>query len=414
MRCDPARRNGATILLLAEGQIHTGPNQQKVRSFMTSSTSLSLPQPFTQEGTHRAMFWWLVIVGAFVCSMILVGGATRLTDSGLSITEWRPVTGAIPPLSLEAWEAELDKYRQIPEYQEQNIGMSMSEFQFIYWWEWGHRQLGRTLGLVYFIPFVFFLVTGAAPKRLRPRLWVLLGLGGLQGAIGWWMVASGLVDRLDVSQYRLATHLSMAFVILGLTAWTALELRYGQTQLLRRGRLFVWSAVFWSAVMLQIMLGAFVAGLDAGRLYTTWPGFYGQVFPYDYLGGLPIWQAIFESRPAVQLNHRWFAYALLIGGVVLSYRYWRGNDALQRRFGMVIPAVLLTQVILGILTLVHAAPLSLSLLHQGGAIALFLVAGGACWAAARAVGETAQSPGPITAREITSRATTLTRSSPRS
>ncbi|MFP4518277.1 MAG: COX15/CtaA family protein [Oceanicaulis sp.] len=376
----------------------------------------SIPKAFTAPDTSRAMFWWLVIVSAFVCAMILVGGATRLTDSGLSITEWRPVTGAIPPLTAQGWETELEKYRQIPEYQEQNRGMSMSEFQFIYWWEWGHRQLGRTLGLVYFIPFVFFLAKGIAPKRLRPRLWILFALGGLQGAIGWWMVSSGLTERLDVSQYRLATHLTMAFLILGLSLWTALELRYGETRVTRRTRYFPWAAVFWGAVLLQVALGAFVAGLDAGMIYTTWPGFHGRLIPEDYLMGMPFFQAIFESRPAVQLQHRWFAYALVVAGGVLAWAYHRSGDTVMHNFALILPAVLFFQVALGIVTLVNAAPLSLSLVHQGGAIALFLTAGMAAWTAARALpsGAGDQLSAEDTARATTSRATILTRESARS
>jgi len=347
----------------------------------------AMPKPFTAADTHRGMFWWLVVVGVFVCAMVVVGGATRLTDSGLSITEWRPVTGALPPLSEAGWQEELEKYRQIPEYQEQNRGMSMSEFKFIYWWEWGHRQLGRTLGLIYFFPFVFFLATKQAPQRLQPRLWVLFGLGGLQGAIGWWMVSSGLVDRLDVSQYRLATHLSMAFLILGLTLWTALELRYGRTQLSNRSRLFPMAAIFWAAVLFQIGLGAFVAGLDAGRIYTTWPGFFGQIVPEDYLSGMPFWQAIFESRPAVQFQHRWAAYLLAIFGGWLCWQYWVSGSALMKRFAIAVGAALTVQILLGIVTLFHAAPLSLSLMHQAGALVLFGVAGFAAWAAARATAQ---------------------------
>lgn len=346
-------------------------------------TTHALPKPFTAADTHRGMFWWLVVVGLFVCAMIIVGGATRLTDSGLSITEWRPVTGAIPPLTEAGWEVELEKYRQIPEYQEQNRGMSMAEFQFIYWWEWGHRQLGRTLGLVYFAPFMFFLFTKQAPQRLLPRLWVLFGLGGLQGAIGWWMVSSGLVDRLDVSQYRLATHLSMAFVILGLTLWTALELRYGEARPLTRSPLFRFTAIFWAAVLVQIALGAFVAGLDAGRIYNTWPGFYGQLIPDDYLSGMPFWQAIFESRPAVQFQHRWFAYILFVGGLWLGWRMFKSSTVELKRLGVVVSAALVVQVALGILTLIYVAPLSLSLLHQTGGIVLFVTSGALAWAAAR-------------------------------
>ncbi len=375
----------------------------------------SLPKPFTAPETDRAMFWWLVIVAVFVCSMILVGGATRLTDSGLSITEWRPVTGAIPPLTQQGWEQELEKYRQIPEYQIQNRGMSMSEFQFIYWWEWGHRQLGRILGLVFAIPFFFFLLRGRMPKRLQPRLWVLFALGGLQGAIGWWMVSSGLTERLDVSQYRLATHLSMAFLILGLTLWTALELRYGQAREAVRSRLFPWISVFWGAVLLQVALGAFVAGLDAGRIYTTWPGFSGDIIPRDYLYGMPFWQAIFESRPAVQFQHRWFAYLLVVTGAALAWLIWQRQDGVFKRFAVAIPAVLTLQVVLGIATLMSAAPLWLSLLHQGGAIALFMTAGMASWVAARTPDvQPVVSSEANTALDTTSRASSFTRPSSRS
>jgi heme a synthase len=352
-------------------------------SVLTQPADARLPRAFTAPGTSRAMFWWLVIVALFVCAMIVVGGATRLTDSGLSITEWRPVTGAVPPLSEAGWEAELEKYRQIPEYQEQNRGMSLDEFKFIYWWEWGHRQLGRTLGLVFAVPFFIFLVRGIAPRRLRPRLWILFALGGLQGAIGWWMVSSGLADRLDVSQYRLATHLSMAFVILGLTLWTALDLRYGAQVLTRRSGLFALAALFWAGVLVQIALGAFVAGLDAGRIYTSWPLFEGRLIPDGYLGGMPFWQAIFESRPAVQLQHRWFAYVLTVAGLLLAWRYRRQGTGAVSPLALLVPAVLIVQVLLGIATLVNAAPLSLSLLHQAGAIALFGVSGYAAWLLSR-------------------------------
>ncbi|MEO1038063.1 MAG: COX15/CtaA family protein [Pseudomonadota bacterium] len=353
---------------------------------MTSLTA-DLPRPYTSPDTSRAMFWWLVVVAAFVVSMVLVGGATRLTDSGLSIVEWRPITGAIPPLTAAGWEAELEKYRQIPEYQEQNRGMSMAEFQFIYWWEWGHRQLGRVLGLVFAIPFFYFLARGVMPKRLQPRLWILFALGGLQGAIGWWMVSSGLSERLDVSQYRLATHLSMAFLILALTLWTALELRYGATRALAPSRFFRWAGVIWIAVLAQIALGAFVAGLDAGRIYTSWPLMEGRLIPDGYLSGLPLWQAVFESRPAVQLHHRWFAYLLTAAIMVFSWRVWRSGDQTLRRAAFVLVAAVLLQVVIGVVTLVHAAPLSLSLIHQAGAVLLFLAAGIMAWALARARNE---------------------------
>ncbi len=379
----------------------------------TDARTLEPLQPFEREGTDRGVFWWLVVVAAFVCAMILVGGATRLTDSGLSITEWRPVTGAIPPLTAEGWEAELGKYRQIPEYQQQNRGMSMEEFQFIYWWEWGHRQLGRTLGLVFAVPFAFFLWQGRIAPRLRPRMWGLFALGGLQGAIGWWMVSSGLSERLDVSQYRLATHLSMAFVILGLTLWTALETRYGEAAFARAGRLTRPALFFWGLVLVQIALGAFVAGLDAGRIYTTWPLMEGRLIPDGYLSGMPFWQAAFESRAAVQLHHRWTGYAVAVAAGALAWVLYRTGEPRLRMAAGTIAGVTLLQVVLGVTTLVHVAPLGLSLAHQGGAIALFLAAGTTAWLAARLT-EPAGQPAVNTARVSTSRATSFTRPSPES
>ena len=345
----------------------------------------SIPKAFTAPETSRAMFWWLVIISVMVIAMIMVGGATRLTGSGLSITEWRPVTGALPPMTAEGWQREFDLYRQIPQYEQVNRGMSLGEFQFIYWWEWSHRQLGRALGLVFALPFFFFLFTGRIPKRLQPRLWVLFALGGLQGAIGWWMVSSGLADRVSVSQYRLATHLTMAFLILGLSLWTALELRYGETRVDRRLPVFPWAAAFWGAVLVQVALGALVAGTGAGRIFTTWPGFEGALIPMGYLSNLPWWEAPFESLSAIQLHHRWFAYAITLAGLALAWRYFQSGDRVMRRFAAVLPAMIAIQVALGIWTLLSASPLSLSLIHQSGAIALFGVAGMAAWTAARAL-----------------------------
>lgn len=348
-----------------------------------SAAHTALPQPFTAPETSRALFWWLMIIGLLVVAMIVVGGATRLTGSGLSITEWRPVTGAIPPMTEQGWQEEFDRYRQIPQYQLLNRGMSMGEFQFIYWWEWGHRQLGRFLGLAFALPFFFFLFTRRVPDRLKVRLWVLFALGGLQGAIGWWMVASGLTERVAVSQYRLATHLIMAFAILGLILWTMLELRYGKTALLKRGRLFPLAGAFWGLVLFQIALGALVAGTGAGRIFTTWPGFEGQLFPADYLSGMPLWQAVFESLPAIQFQHRWVGYGLAILGCVLAFRLWRSGAEDLRRAGIILPVLIGAQVGLGIWTLVSASPLGLSLAHQAGAIILFGMAGYTAWLTAR-------------------------------
>lgn len=338
--------------------------------------SLARPQ------TSNAIFIWLLIVAAMVSAMILIGGATRLTDSGLSITEWRPITGTIPPLTEAGWQNELELYRSTTEYQLQNRGMSMEEFQFIYWWEWGHRFLGRMIGLVFAIPLIFFWVRGSVPHRLKLPLVLLLALGGLQGAIGWWMVSSGLVDRLDVSQYRLATHLGMAFVILGLTLWLSLEARYGVSSR-SRDRTAPWVAGFWVLVLLQIVLGAFVAGLDAGRIFTTWPLMEGRLIPDGYLGGMGWLQAAFESRPAVQLHHRWTGYLVAVFAGLLSLALWRSHIPALKTGALWIASITLIQVILGITTLVHAAPLSLSLLHQAGAIILFGIATIVTWKARR-------------------------------
>lgn len=334
----------------------------------------------SQPQTSQSVFIWLLVVAAFVIAMILVGGATRLTDSGLSITEWRPVTGAIPPLSAEGWERELELYRSTTEYQVQNRGMSLEEFQFIYWWEWGHRFLGRVIGVVFAVPFAFFWARRMIPASMKLPLIGLFFLGGLQGAIGWWMVASGLVDRLDVSQYRLATHLGMAFVILGLTVWLAMDARYGGR---RSGPspLVSWVKVFWILVFFQIVLGAFVAGLDAGRIFTTWPLMEGRLIPDGYLAGMSWFQAAFESRPAVQLHHRWTGYLVAICSAVLCLALWRGG---LRTAALAISSITAAQIVLGITTLVYAAPLSLSLVHQGGAIALFVAAGLTAWKVRRA------------------------------
>jgi heme a synthase len=338
--------------------------------------SLARPQ------TSNAIFIWLLIVAAMVSAMILIGGATRLTDSGLSITEWRPVTGTIPPLTEAGWQNELELYRSTTEYQLQNRGMSMEEFQFIYWWEWGHRFLGRMIGLVFAIPLAVFWIREKIPGRLKLPLVILLILGGLQGAIGWWMVSSGLVDRLDVSQYRLATHLGMAFVILGLTIWFALDARYGVSARARDGTA-PWAAGFWVLVFVQIILGAFVAGLDAGRLFTTWPLMEGRLIPDGYLGGMGWLQAAFESRPAVQLHHRWTGYVVAVCAGLLSLALWRSHAAALRTGAIWIASMTAVQIVLGITTLVHAAPLSLSLLHQAGAIALFSAAAIVTWKARR-------------------------------
>ncbi|SDL95258.1 COX15/CtaA family protein [Maricaulis salignorans] len=334
--------------------------------------------------SSQAVSNWLFIVALMVCGMILVGGATRLTDSGLSITEWKPLSGAIPPLTAADWEASFRLYQQTTEFQEQNSTMTLVDYETIFWWEWAHRQLGRMIGLVYGLPLLVFWLRGSISGHLKPRLLALLGLGALQGGIGWWMVASGLVDRLDVSQYRLAVHLGMAFLILGACVWFGLTARTGPPPV-RQGRLVGAAAALLVLVFLQIMLGAFVAGLDAGRIYNTWPLMNGQLVPEDYLAGLPFLQAIFESHAAVQMNHRWTGYLVALAVLGFAVAIWREPRVALKPFMVILPALVIAQIGLGIAALLAVVPLGLSLAHQGGAILLFIATLIATWTARRAM-----------------------------
>lgn len=313
---------------------------------------------------------WLFVMCGLVAAMVIVGGATRLTDSGLSITEWRPVTGAIPPLSEEAWQEELQKYRQIPEYQQINYGMSLDEFKFIYWWEWGHRMLGRIIGLAFFVPMVFFIATRQTARPLALKLVGLFVLGGLQGALGWYMVQSGLSERVDVSQYRLAAHLSLAVILFGLMFWLALSLWPVRRVEAPRG-LYLGAVLLTVGVFAQMTLGAFVAGLRAGRTFNTWPLMDGKFFPDGYFAGTPGFNDLFETIAAVQFNHRIGAY-LLVAGAVWFYLAARKTDA-EFRARLVLISVF-AQMLLGIWTVLAATPISLGLLHQGGALIVFAAA----------------------------------------
>ena len=331
-----------------------------------------------KSGARLAIRRWLMVLFGLVVIMIAVGGLTRLTDSGLSITEWRPVTGALPPMSEAAWEAELEKYRQIPEYQLQNNGMSMSEFKVIYWWEWGHRQLGRFIGLVWALGFLYFFLTKKIPTGWTGRLLILGALGGFQGAIGWWMVSSGLTGTmLDVASYRLATHLGLAFVILGVIAWFVMLLGRTEADLLqarraREGRLFSMATGLTHFVFLQIILGALVAGIDAGRSYNEWPLMGGAFVPPTAFDLEPLWRNFFENAGLVQFIHRVTAYLLFIFGVVV---WWRsresGNGETRFAFNAVL-AMMVVQMVIGIMTVLYSAPWQLAILHQFGAVLLYV------------------------------------------
>jgi cytochrome c oxidase assembly protein subunit 15 len=330
-----------------------------------------------RKGARGGVRLWLILLFALVVVMIAVGGLTRLTDSGLSITEWRPLTGALPPMNAADWQLEFDKYRQIPEYQLQNRGMTLSEFQFIYWWEWGHRQLGRVIGLVWALGFFGFLISRSIPPGWTARLFGLGVLGGLQGAIGWWMVSSGLSGTmLDVASYRLATHLGLAFVILGLIAWYVYLLSHDERSLMQVRRnaepkLFSMSTGLLHFSFLQILLGALVAGIDAGRSYNDWPLMGGEIFPSNALDLEPLWRNVFENAGLVQFMHRIAGYLLMVFGVVVWLRSRRSpNGDTRFRFNVVL-GVLLLQVGLGIVTVVYSAPWQVAIVHQLGAVALW-------------------------------------------
>jgi len=308
---------------------------------------------------------WLLAVAFLVFCMVIVGGSTRLTDSGLSITEWQPLLGAIPPLTDADWQAAFEKYKLIPEYSVVNQGMTVEEFKFIYWWEWSHRFLGRFIGLVFFLPLVLFAVTGRISRGLWWRLATIFVLGGLQGGLGWYMVASGLVERVDVSQYRLSAHLTVAALIYAVTIWVALGLGRERTRP-STGR--AWAAVIIVAlVFLQIAAGGFVAGLDAGMGYNTWPLMDGQLIPKGLMAMEPAWRNIFENAMTVQFNHRMLAYVVAIAVTLYALAERSGAATLML-------AITLVQIGLGIWTLLEQVPLSLGLIHQGGALVLLAAA----------------------------------------
>ena len=260
---------------------------------------------------QRAVRFWLYAVAALVLAMVLVGGATRLTESGLSITQWQPVMGVVPPLNGTQWQAEFEKYQAIPQYRELNPGMSLDAFKTIFWWEWTHRLIGRAIGVVFLLPLLWFLWRGWIGPGLRTRLWVIFGLGALQGAVGWWMVASGLADRVEVSQYRLAAHLVLACVIYIAILWTARRLDE-QSSVPASSAIRATAFGLLILVLAQIYLGALVAGLRAGYVYNTWPLIDGAFVPdaSRLFFDMPIWRNFFENTLTVQFDHRMLAYAI--------------------------------------------------------------------------------------------------------
>ncbi len=324
----------------------------------------------------RALRIWLAIVALLIVAMVLVGGATRLTDSGLSITQWQPIVGAIPPLSHADWQEAFDAYKKIPEYSKINPGMTLEAFKSIFWWEWAHRFLGRFIGVVFFVPFLIFWMAGYIPRSLMPRLLGLFVLGGLQGALGWYMVKSGLVDRTDVSQYRLAAHLGVAIAILGYTLWLLFGLgATGRRSVARWGPAAFVAGLVLLLVYVQLLAGAVVAGIDGGLSYNTWPLMNGAFVP-DGLGAATPWYLnLFENPLTVQFDHRMLGYSVVIATIAQAVWLSLKRQSQPLAGSAVTLAVFaVLQATLGVWTLLLVVPIPLGLAHQAGAILVFATA----------------------------------------
>ena len=329
----------------------------------------------TKASKTTAVKWWLRSIAALIAVMVLVGGATRLTESGLSIVEWKPVTGTLPPLDAAQWNEAFEAYKKIPQYRELNAGMSLDAFKTIFWWEWSHRLLGRVIGAVYLLPFLYFLWRGMGAE-LKRRLWLIFGLGALQGAVGWWMVASGLTLRTEVSQLRLATHLVLALLIFAAIVWTLRRLAV-RPPLVASARLRLSAVALMVLTFVQLYFGALVAGLRAGRIYSTWPDIDGAFIPQAsrLFFEEPWWRNLFDNTLTVQFEHRMTAYALVALAILHTV------DAIGSRAGSAVvngavwlAAAMTLQATLGIFTLLYQVPIDLALTHQAVAIAVLTLA----------------------------------------
>lgn len=344
---------------------------------------------FSAPDRSRPVAVWLFIVAALVFAMVVVGGVTRLTGSGLSITEWRPIMGAVPPLNAADWDAAFQQYRAIPQYQLVNAGMTLDEFKFIFWWEWGHRQLGRFIGLAFGLPYLVFMGlrmapavsiwrAWAMPDRLVWRATALLALGGLQGFVGWWMVASGLSERVSVAPERLATHLGLAFLILAALVWTGLEAWNGESRNRAPAGWTRGAGLLLGAVFVQCLLGALVAGGKAGLVYTDWPLMNGQwLAPVDWGQGA---LAFLHDQALTQFNHRLWGYGLVAAVTVYAIQAFRWRLAEGAgASAYVLAAAVWGQAVLGVATLVLGVPLWLGVSHQAGAAIVLVLAAANLW-----------------------------------
>lgn len=352
-------------------EVDVNPNEIQI-----SNKKISSLKPFSNSKYCRV---WLIILLVLIVCMVVVGGMTRLTDSGLSIVEWKPVTGILLPLSDAKWVVEFEKYKLTPEFLLVNMEMTLDAFKTIYLWEWGHRQLGRVIGLVWFVGFFWLLITRNIPDGWKGKFFIIGVLIGFQGLVGWWMVYSGLMAEMtDVASYRLATHLGMAFCIVGLILWFILLLERKAEALMlgRRNRdktLSIYMNLFLVALFFQIILGALVAGIDAGTAYTDWPFMAGEIFPSDYLAFDGFLGNFLENPAAVQFNHRVSAYALTLIGILMWLRSRKSPIKFLRNCHSFLLLVLSSQVVLGIVTVIYGAPYQIAILHQLLGLALWLV-----------------------------------------
>ena len=329
--------------------------------------------------SNKALQIWLLVLFILVAAMIVVGGLTRLTDSGLSITEWKPLTGALPPLSIEVWQPEFDKYKTIPEFSIQNKAMTLSEFKTIYWWEWGHRQLGRVVGIVWLFGFFWLALVRKLTNLWITRSFIIGGLGGLQGAIGWWMVSSGLSGRMvDVASYRLAVHLGLAFLILTLITWYLFQTNINDQEKIRSRRerdksLVPLVNILLGLVFLQIIVGALVAGIDAGRGYTDWPLMNGEFLPSESFDYEPIFINFTENPALVQFNHRVVGYLTVLYTIFVWWRCRSSSFLVTVKKANLVFLMMCVQMMMGIATVIYAAPLGWAIVHQFGAIIIVLL-----------------------------------------
>jgi heme a synthase len=343
---------------------------------MTQSTPMSAQSAYTGAvpSYRRAIQIWLWIVAALIFAMVIVGGATRMTESGLSITEWHPISGVIPPLSHDAWVAEFNKFKQIPQYRAIHSDLDLNGFKFIFFWEWSHRLLGRAIGLVVALPLIFFWLRGALTRDLKFKLVGLLLLGALQGFVGWWMVSSGLVNRIEVAQERLAIHLLLASITFAATVWIAVSLSSKNAI-----RSEPWQRGFAAAIvvvtLLQIFLGGLVAGLRAGRAYNTWPLMDGHFVPNVLAVLTPWWRNFVDNIALVQFQHRMVAYTLLLLAIVQAFIAWRAIPASRAaRRATHFAGLVGLQAVFGIVTLLLVVPLWAGLIHQAFAMLVLLAA----------------------------------------